>query len=164
MQFILRRFQEEYLDKEKLYKYFVDLEKAFDRVPGKVLEWAMRKRGILELMVSAVMSLYEGAKTRVRVGLELSKKFEVKVVVQQGSVLLPLVFAIADDVGMESARNGLVSEMLCADDLVLTSKTMEGLKEKFRKWKEAFMSKGLKVNLGMTKVVVSEAEGEVSVR
>ena len=44
---------------------FVDLEKAFDRVPRKVLEWAMRKRGIPEVMVKAVVSLYEGAKTRV---------------------------------------------------------------------------------------------------
>ena len=25
---------------------FVDLEEAFIRVPGKVLEWAMRKKGI----------------------------------------------------------------------------------------------------------------------
>ena len=40
---------------------------------------------------------------------------------------------------------------------------MEGLKEKFWKWKEAFKSKGLKVNLGKTKVVVSRAEGEVFV-
>ena len=40
---------------------------------------------------------------------------------------------------------------------------MEGLREKFWKWKEAFESKGLKVNLRKTKVVVSGAEGEVSV-
>ena len=51
-----------------MYMCFVDLEKAFDRVLRKVLEWAMRKRGIPEVMVRAVMSLYEGAKTRVRVG------------------------------------------------------------------------------------------------
>ena len=38
-----------------------DLEKAFDRVLRKVSEWAMRKRGIPEVMVIAVMSLYEGA-------------------------------------------------------------------------------------------------------
>ena len=64
--FILRRLQEEYLDKEKkLNMCFIDLEKAFDRVPRKVLEWAMRKRGIPEAMVRAVMSSYEGAKTRV---------------------------------------------------------------------------------------------------
>ena len=40
---------------------------------------------------------------------------------------------------------------------------MEGLREKFWKWKEAFESKGLKVNLRKTKVVVSGAEGEMSV-
>ena len=66
--FILR-LQEEYLNKEKLYMCFIDLKKAFDRVLRKVLEWTMRKRGIPEVMVRAVMSLYEGAKTKARVGL-----------------------------------------------------------------------------------------------
>ena len=75
------------MNKEKLYMCFVDLEKAFDRVPRKVLEWAMRKRAIPEAMVRAVMSLYEGAKTRVRIGLELSEEFEVKVGVHQGNYL-----------------------------------------------------------------------------
>ena len=63
----------------------------------------------------------------------------------------------------ESVRNGLMSELLYADDLVLMSETMEGLREKFWKWKKAFESKRLKVNLGKTKVVVSGEEGEVSV-
>lgn len=162
--FILRRLQEEYRDKgKKLYMCFVDLEKAFDRVPRKVMEWAMRKRGIPEAMVRAVMSLYKGVKTRVRVGSELSEEFEVKVGVHQGSVLSPLVFAIVVDVVTESVREGLMSDMLYADDLVLMSESMEGLREKFWKWKDAFESKGLKVNLGKTKVVVSGAEGEVSV-
>ena len=46
--FILRS-QEEYLDKEKkLYMCFTDLEKAFDRILRKVLEWAMRKREVYQ--------------------------------------------------------------------------------------------------------------------
>ena len=73
----------------------------------------------------------------------------------------PLVFAIMVDVVMESVRNGLMSDMLYADELVLMSDTMEGLRERFWKWKETF--KGLKVNLEKTKVVVSRAEGKVSV-
>ena len=109
---------------------FVDLKNAFERASRKVLEWAIRKKGISEVMVRAVMSLYEGAKKRVRVGLELilSKEFEVKVGVHQGSVLSPLVFAIMVDVVTENVRNGLMSKMLYADDLVLTRETMEGLR------------------------------------
>ena len=84
----------------------------------------MRKRGIPEAMVRAVMNLYEGAKTSVRLGLELSGEFEVKVGVHQGSVLLPLLFAIVVDMITGSVRNGLLSEMLCVDDLVLASEMM----------------------------------------
>ena len=66
---------------------FVDPEKAFIRVPRKVLEWALRKQGIPEVLVGSVMSLYEGAKSRVRVDSEMSEDFEVKVGMHQGSVL-----------------------------------------------------------------------------
>jgi len=42
--FIVRRMQEEFQAKEKRkYMCFVDLEKAFDIVPRRVMEWAMMK-------------------------------------------------------------------------------------------------------------------------
>ena len=67
--FIVRRMQEEYQKKDKkVYMRFVDMEKAFDRVPRKVMEWAMRKKGLSKVMVRSVMSLYDGAKTRVSMG------------------------------------------------------------------------------------------------
>ena len=50
------------------------------------------------------MSLYDGAKTRVRVGSAYSEEFKVKVDVHQGSVLLLLLFAIVVDVITENAR------------------------------------------------------------
>ena len=52
-------------------------------------------------------------------------------------------------------RESASSEMLCADDLVLMTETIEGLSNKFLKWKAAFESKGLKGNLGKTKEMVS---------
>ena len=70
-----------------LYMSFVDLEKAFDRVPRKVLELAMRKKGIPEVLVRSEMNLYEEARTSVTVDSELSEEFEVKVRMHQGSVL-----------------------------------------------------------------------------
>ena len=50
------------------------------------------------------MSLYEGAKTRVRVDSELSEAFNVKVGMHQGSVLSPFHFAVVVDVVTEFAR------------------------------------------------------------
>ena len=64
---------------KKLYFDFVDFEKAFDRVPREVISWAMRKLGVEEWLVSAVMSMYIGAKTVVRTVYGNSKGFEVKV-------------------------------------------------------------------------------------
>ena len=63
--FILRKMQEEYLAKgKKLCMCFVDLEKAFDRVPRKVL-------------VRSVMILYEAAKTWVRVCLSCQRNLRL---------------------------------------------------------------------------------------
>ena len=43
----------------------MDLAKAFDRVLREVIRWAMSKLGVEEWLVSAVMSMYTGAKTLV---------------------------------------------------------------------------------------------------
>jgi len=59
--------QEKYGSKGKmLYFAFVDLEKAFDRVPREVTRWALRKAGVEEWSVKAVMAMYEGAQTVAR--------------------------------------------------------------------------------------------------
>ena len=45
--FVVRQLQEKYLAANKrLYMAYVDLEKAFDRVPRKVIWWALRKLGV----------------------------------------------------------------------------------------------------------------------
>ena len=101
------------------------------------------------------MSLYDGAKISVRVDSELSEELEVKVAMYQGSVLSPFLFTLMVDVVTELTRKGALSELLYADDVLLMSETTDGLRDYFFKWKVAFESKGLKVKLGKTKVMVS---------
>ena len=51
----------------------------------------------------------------------------------QGSVLSPPIFAIAVDVVTEHAREGLLNEILYADDLELMSESLEDLRERFQR-------------------------------
>jgi len=94
--FTVRQMQENFRVKgKKLYFGFVDLEKAFDMLPREVIRWAMRKLGVEEWLVSAVMPMYTGAKTVVRTVYDNSSRFEVKVGMHQGSALSPLLFVIS---------------------------------------------------------------------
>ena len=78
--FVVRQLQEKYLAANKgLNMAFVDLEKAFDRVPRKVIWWALRKLGVYEWIVRLVQGMYSNARSRVHVGEEYSEEFEVKV-------------------------------------------------------------------------------------
>ena len=65
----------------------MDLEQAFDRVPTELIQWVMRKLGVEEWLVSAVMFMYTGAKTVVRTVYGNSSGFKVKVGMHQGSAL-----------------------------------------------------------------------------
>ena len=77
--FILRQMQEKHRDKKRnLYLAFIDLEKAFDRVPREVTRWAMRKLGVEEWLTSSVMALYADAKTIIKTAYGNSDSFEVK--------------------------------------------------------------------------------------
>jgi len=154
--FIVRQLQEKHRQKKKdLFYAFVDLEKAFDRVPRELVRWALRKSGVEEWLVEAVMALFKDAHTAVRTAGGDSDVFDVKVGVHQGAVLSPLLFALVMDVVTKEAREGLPWELLYADDLVLIATSVEELKRKLQVWKRSLTTKGLKVNIGKTKVMKS---------
>ena len=133
---------------------FVDLEKEFDRVPRKVIWWALRKLGVEEWIVGLVQGMYANARSRVRVGEGFSKEFEVKVGVHQGSVLSPLLFIIVLEALSREFRAGVPWEDLYADDLVIIADSLEECVRRLLIWKKAIEKKGLRVNAGKTKVMI----------
>ena len=154
--FITRQLQEKYLAKNrKLYFAFVDLEKAFDRVPRKVLWWALRRVGVEEWMVKVVACMYENAHSQIRVNGSYSNKVNINVGVHQGSVLSPLLFIIVLDALSTEFRTGCPWELLYADDLVITAENPEVLESKLKEWKVNLEKKGLRVNMAKTKVLIS---------
>jgi len=133
----------------------VDLEKAFDRVPREMISWEMHKLGVEEWLVSAVMSMYTGAKTVVRTVYGNSKGFEVKVGMHQGSGLSPLSLVIVMEAISRELRVALPWELLYADDLAVIAETEEKLIKSLNEWKENVQSKGMRVIRNKTKVMIS---------
>ncbi|XP_056004178.1 uncharacterized protein LOC130049950 [Ostrea edulis] len=65
--FIVRQLQEKYLTVNKRFCMgFVNLEKAFDRVPQKMIWWALRKLSVEAWIVRLVQEMYVNARSCVR--------------------------------------------------------------------------------------------------
>ena len=78
--FVVRQLQVKYLAASKrLYMAFVDLEKAYDPVPQKVIWSALRKLGVEEWIMALVQGKYANEGSHVRVGEGYSEEFEVNV-------------------------------------------------------------------------------------
>ena len=156
--FIIRQLQEKYMyiaANKPLYFAFVDLEKAFDQVPRKVLWWALKSLGVEEWAERVIQGMYTDVKSRVRVNGQYSKEFGVGVGVHQGSVLRPLLFMLVLEALSPQFRTYVPCELLCADDLAVMADSLEECIVRFKVWKEGMERKGLRVNIKKTKFMVS---------
>ena len=144
--FVVRQLQEKYLAANKrLYMAFVDLEKAFDQVPWKVIWWALRKLGVEEWIVWMVQGVYASVWSRVHVGQGYSEEFEVKVSVHQGSVLSLQLFIIVLEALSCEFHSVVPWEDLYANDFVIITESLEECVRRLLTWKEAMEEKGLRV-------------------
>ena len=66
--FIFRQMQEKHhWQQNTIYAAFVDLEKAFDIVPCKVLWWSLRKLGVDDWVICVVKAILSNAQSSVQV-------------------------------------------------------------------------------------------------
>ncbi|KAK3529345.1 hypothetical protein QTP70_029129, partial [Hemibagrus guttatus] len=104
---------------------FVDLEKAYDRVPREELWYCMRKSGVAEKYVRVVQDMYERSRTVVRCAVGQTEEFKVEVGLHQGSALSPFLFAIVMYQLSEDVRQDSPWTMMFADDIVICSESRE---------------------------------------
>ncbi|KAK3517800.1 hypothetical protein QTP70_018963, partial [Hemibagrus guttatus] len=164
--FALRILMEKYRDGQReLHCVFVDLEKAYDRVPREELWYCMRKSGVAEKYVRVVQDMYERSRTVVRCAVGQTEEFNVEVGLHQGSALSPFLFAIVMDQLSEEVRQESPWTMMFADDIVICSESREQVEENLERWRFALERREMKVSRSKTEYMcVNEREGSGTVR
>ena len=100
--FCLRMLLEKWTEGQKaVHCAFIDLEKAYDRVPREELWECLQLAEPSECYIKIIKGMYDGVTTTMRSAAGLTKKFKVGVGLHQGSALSPFLFAIIIDRMME---------------------------------------------------------------
>jgi hypothetical protein len=138
---------------------FIDLEKAFDRIPRKKMWEVLKEYGINGSLLKAIQSTYEDQASVIRGG---TSYFKTNTGVRQGSVLSPILFIIYMDRVMRETMQGTKDCYQCfayADDIAQTATTKEGLIFIMNKWIDAFDRYDLKMSTSKTEYMpVSRSE------
>lgn len=147
----LRILTERYLNARKdLHMLFIDLEKAFDRVPRDLIWNALRAQNVPESYVRIIKDMYAESNTRVRSTAGTSGDFQVDVGVHQGSVLSPLLFNIVMNYITVNRMNDALLILLFADDIVIVAEDAQTLQVALDDWKEALEGNGLRISRSKT--------------
>ena len=133
-----------------LYMVFVDMENALDGVPRYVVWWALLRIGFEEWLVQLIQSMYDDARSRVRVGLQ--PEWRVKCESGCSPRLLPEPSTVHHGSWIPLPRFSHRMPMRKpVDELVIITELLEEL----ILWKINREGKGLRVNMGKTKVLIS---------
>ncbi|XP_075957732.1 E3 ubiquitin-protein ligase CBL-B-B isoform X1 [Anarhichas minor] len=147
---------------QPVYMCFVDLEKAFDRVPRGFLWGVLREYGVPDPLQWAIRSLYDCSRSCVRILCNKSDTFLVGVGLRQGCPLSPVLFVTFMDrisrrsLGAENVRfGGLgIASVLFVDDVVLLASSDHDLQHSLGRFAAECEAAGMRVSTSKSKAMV----------
>ncbi|EYC44370.1 hypothetical protein Y032_0463g1909 [Ancylostoma ceylanicum] len=142
--------------KKPLHLAFLDLEKAFDRVPHEVIWYALRLQGIPEELLKWVQMLYVDHRSKVQAAAGTSTEFPITVGVHQGSALSPLLFIVVMDALTKDLQRPAPWTLLYADDVMLASEDKDELERQTQAWSDRLARFGLRLNIKKTEYLTTD--------
>ena len=155
----------------KVHMCFIDLQKAFDSVKRKELWKALEEHGVHNDLIKAIKSFYHNPESLVRIGGQISNRFNIEVGVRQGCILSPLLFIIFMNsvskqckgirplnIGMWNLKPVQLKVLAFADDLVVFGKTQQDLQHNVTILNRELKKRALIINTRKTKTMVISRE------
>ena len=145
--FLIRQVMERYKEQKKdLHMVFIDLEKAYDKIPRNLMWWALDKHKVPTKYVTLIKDMYDKVVTSVRTTDGDTNVFPINIGLHQGSALSPYLFALVIDEVTRDIQGDIPWCMLFADDVVLVDESREGVNRKLELWRQTLESKGFRIS------------------
>ena len=156
---------------EKIFGCFVDFSKAFDTIPRDLLFQKLLRYGINGKFFNNIKTLYSNDNCCIKVGKGLTDKFLANQGVKQGCILSPLLFNIfisdiIERFGTEECRPLKIDEshniscLLWADDVVLMSRSEEGLRNMLSALSSYVDENKMAINVKKTQCMIFNKTGK----
>jgi hypothetical protein len=134
--FLIRQVMERYMEQKKdLHMVFIDLEKAYDKIPRNLIWWALDKHKVPTKYVTLIKDMYDKVVTSVQTSDGDINVFPINIGLHQGSALSPYLFALVIDEVIRDIQGDIPWCMLFADDVVLVDERREGVNRKLELWR-----------------------------
>jgi Reverse transcriptase (RNA-dependent DNA polymerase) len=138
--FLIRRLMERYQElKRDLHMIFIDLEKAYNKIPRNIMWWTLEKKRVPTKYVTLIKDIYTNVE----------------------SSLSPYIFILVMD-EITDIQGDILWCMLFADDVVLIDESRIGVDQKLEFLRQTLESKGFRLNRTKTEYIMCQFSGDNS--